>query len=297
MEFLSTAKREQPLSSYSTFGIGGPARYLLEVFTKEELCAAVKEAYQNGIPFILIGKGSNCLFDDKGFDGLVIINKIAYVTLKDAEFEVGAGYSFSLLGVQTARKGWSGLEFASGIPASVGGAIYMNAGANGGETKDCLTEVCYLHPQGEMEIFLRDQIEFRYRYSSFQNMRGAIVSAKFTLVKQEGAREKQLGIVHYRTHTQPYGDKSAGCVFRNPTGHAAGALIEKCGLKGIALGGAQVSTLHANFIINKSQATAEDVVQLAQHVAHTVKEKEGIELEMEIRRIPYRLDDVIHVSR
>lgn len=289
MEFLSTAKREQPLSRYSTFGIGGPARYLLEVFTKEDLSTAIREAHSNSIPFILIGRGSNSLFDDKGFDGLAIINKIAYMTQREEEFEVGAGYSFSLLGVQTARKGWSGLEFASGIPASVGGAVYMNAGANGGETKDCLTEVCYLHPHGECQTFQRGEIEFRYRYSSLQNLKGAIVSAKFRLSKREGAREKQLEIVQYRTQTQPYSDKSAGCVFRNPLGTSAGALIEKCGLKGVSVGGAEVSTLHANFIINKGQASAEDVLQLARRIAKEVKEKEGVELEMEIRRIPYQL--------
>lgn len=289
---LSSAKRDQPLSTYSTFGIGGPARFLLEVSTKEDARAAVIEARKQQVPFLVIGKGSNCLFDDQGFDGLIIVNKISYLHQQDADLDVGAGYNFSLLGVQTARNGWSGLEFASGIPASVGGAVYMNAGANGAETKDCLVEVCYLHPDGEVENFSRDQIDFHYRYSSFQKMQGAILSAKFHLTKKEDARQKQLSIVNYRTKTQPYGDKSAGCVFRNPEGFSAGALIEKCGLKGVKCGGAEVSTLHANFIVNKAQAKAQDVLDLAELVARTVKEKEGVELDMEIRRIPYRLENV-----
>jgi UDP-N-acetylmuramate dehydrogenase len=168
-------------------------------------CAAEK------LRFIVIGKGSNTLFDDRGFDGLVILNKIAFCHFLDGnQISVGAGYNFSLLGVQTARKKLSGLEFASGIPATVGGAVYMNAGANGGETCQSLLEVSYVLNTGELVHFPREKLPFSYRTSPFQTMKGAIVGAKFQLTPSEEARPKQLQIVDYRTKTQPYGDKSAG---------------------------------------------------------------------------------------
>ncbi len=236
---------------------------------------------------MILGKGSNCLFDDRGFDGLVILNKIAFCEFEGPLVHVGAGYSFSLLGTQTARKGWSGLEFASGIPGSVGGAVYMNAGASGAEVCNPLVEVTYVSELGEIQTLARDQIDFSYRFSAFQNRKGAIASAKFLLQPSEEARTKQLGIIDYRTRTQPYGDKSAGCVFRNPQPHSAGALIQQSGLKGKRIGGAEVSTLHANFIVNKDNATSQDILELAAYVKEAVKEKTGVDLEMEIRCIPY----------
>ena len=201
---------------------------------------------------------------------------------------VGAGYSFSLLGTQTARNGWAGLEFASGIPGSVGGAVYMNAGASGSETSNCLLEVSYVNEKAELQILQKKDLSFSYRHSSFQKMKGAITAAKFQLIHSSEARQKQLCIIDYRTKTQPYGDMSAGCVFRNPHPHAAGALIQQAGLKGYSIGGAQVSTLHGNFIVNKGGATAQDVLALAEHVKRSVKEKTGCDLEMEIRCIPYQ---------
>lgn len=275
------------LSEVSTFGIGGPARYYIEAKTVEDLQECIAYCSQNGLPYHLIGKGSNTLFDDRGFNGLAILNKIIFCEYGDRTVSVGAGYSFSLLGAQTARKGWAGLEFASGIPASVGGAVYMNAGANGAETADCLTEVVYIAESGEKLILPKDKLEFSYRHSSFQKMKGAIASAAFQLKPSPEARQKQLSIIEYRTRTQPYGDKSAGCVFRNPGASPAGALIQQSGLKGLRIGGAEVSPLHANFIVNRDKASARDVLELAKHIQKTVKEKTGIELDMEIRLIPY----------
>src|SRR5580692_4745818 len=150
-------ERDVPLASYSTFRIGGPARLLTPVHTLEELQACIAYCLSNQLRYLVIGKGSNCLFDDQGFDGLVILNKIAFCHFEWPLVHVGAGYSFSLLGVQTARKGWSGLEFASGIPGSVGGAIYMNAGANGMETKDALVEVQFLDENNCVHTLTRDQ--------------------------------------------------------------------------------------------------------------------------------------------
>ncbi len=280
---------EKPLNQYSTLGIGGPARFFIEVAKIEKMQALLSYCYQQQLPYIVIGKGSNCLFDDRGFDGLVILNKIAFCQFEWPVVSVGAGYSFSLLGAQTARKGWSGLEFASGIPGSVGGAVYMNAGASGTQTQEVLMEVCYVNEKGGLDVLLKDQITFSYRFSSFHNQKGAIVSAKFLLFPSEEARKKQLSIIEYRTRTQPYSDKSAGCIFRNPFPQSAGALIQQAGLKGTRIGGAEVSTLHANFIVNKGNAKAKDILQLSEHVKKVVKEKTGQDLEMEIRCIPYQI--------
>ncbi len=276
------------LSELSTFGIGGPARYFIEIADVQKMRDLILYAHEASLPYIVIGKGSNSLFDDRGFNGVVILNKIGFCTEeKPGLFHVGAGYSFSLLGVQTARKKWAGLEFASGIPGSVGGAVYMNAGANGSEIKDVLCEVEYVTDQGELKSFAKLELEFSYRFSSFQKQKGAIVSAKFQLMPSEEARQKQLKIIDYRTRTQPYSDPSAGCVFRNPEGNFAGALVEKCGLKGLEVGGAKVSHLHANFIVNDGGATAQDVLKLASLVQEKVHEQTGIKMEREIRYIPY----------
>ncbi len=280
---------EKLLSQFSTFGIGGPARFFIEIAKIEEMQALLSYCNQQQLPFITIGKGSNCLFDDAGFDGLVILNKISFCQFDWPLVSVGAGYSFSLLGSQTARKGWSGLEFASGIPGSVGGAVYMNAGASGTDTQEALMEVTFVNEKGVLEVLKKDQIEFSYRFSSFHNKKGAIVAAKFVLIPSEEARKKQLSIIEYRSRTQPYSDKSAGCIFRNPSPLSAGALIQQAGLKGTRVGGAEVSTVHANFIVNKGKAKASDVLQLSEVVKKTVKEKTGQDLEMEIRCIPYRI--------
>ena len=165
----------------------------------------------------------------------------------------------------------------------------MNAGANGQETKDSLQEVSFIDDQGIFHTYSKGDLEFRYRFSAFQKKKGAIVSAKFCLVPSTEARKKQLSIVEYRTNTQPYGELSAGCVFKNPSPVAAGALIEQAGLKGFCVGDAEVSTKHANFIVNRKEARAEDVLLLAKQIQEKVKEKTGIELEMEVRCIPYQI--------
>jgi len=271
-----------PLSTYSTMGLGGEASFFTKVSTREEMQEALLFAKSKNLPFHVIGKGSNSIFSDSGFKGLCILNKIDFLHTVGPIFHVGSGYSFSLLGAQTAKQNWTGLEFASGIPATVGGAVFMNAGASGKETKDCLISVEFMDSDGQIHYFEKDEIVFSYRKSSFQTMRGAIISATFLLASLEDAREKQLAIIQYRTSTQPYGDKSCGCAFRNPPNHFAGALIEKCGLKGARIGGAEVSTMHANFIVNRENATAQDIAELIAHIQQTVKEKEGIDLEVEV---------------
>jgi UDP-N-acetylmuramate dehydrogenase len=282
-------QENKPLNQVCTFGIGGPARYFATIHTIEEMVLALKKCQQENLRFLILGKGSNCLFDDLGFDGVVLQNKIDFIeNFGNKRFHVGAGYSFSLLGVQTARQGFQGLEFASGIPASVGGAVFMNAGANGHETCETLHSVDFVTPDGAIHTLPKDQLHFSYRTSPFQTMPGAIVGATFQLTPSDDARKKQLEIVQYRQKTQPYKDKSAGCVFRNPPGDHAGKLIETCSLKGFGIGDAEVSTMHANFIVNKGKASSKDILQLIRLVREEVKTKTGFDLESEVRIIPFR---------
>ncbi|MEM1282189.1 MAG: UDP-N-acetylmuramate dehydrogenase [Chlamydiota bacterium] len=279
------------LNKYATLGIGGPAKYFVEVKTIQEMVDVIKLCKEHTHHFIVIGKGSNILFDDRGFHGVVILNKIDFFEdNKQGEFHVGAGYSFSLLGSKTARKGWSGLEFASGIPGTVGGAVFMNAGANGTETMETLKSVDFVNSEGDFVTMEKKEITFKYRYSSFHDWGGAIVGATFSLEPSDVARKRQIEIIEYRTKTQPYGEKSAGCIFRNPAGAHAGQLIEKSGLKGSRIGGAEVSGLHANFIVNTEGASASDVLQLIEHVKSHVKETMNIELQDEVRVISYDKD-------
>jgi UDP-N-acetylmuramate dehydrogenase len=275
------------LSEVSTFGIGGPVRFFAEISTAEEAEEAYAWARKEKLPVLIVGKGSNCLFLDEPFDGLVLLNKIDFCKFEEREIFVGSGFSFSLLGVQSARRGLSGLEFASGIPATVGGAVFMNAGANGKETLEPLVSVTYLYESGEKREFQKEEISYGYRRSCFQSMKGMILSARFRLEGKEDARKSQLDIIQYRMKTQPYKEKSAGCVFRNPSREmSAGALIERCSLKGFSIGGAKVSEMHANFLINTGKATAKEMIELIERVQATVFEKTGVHLEPEIRILP-----------
>jgi UDP-N-acetylmuramate dehydrogenase len=281
------------LKKYCTFNIGGAARYFFETRTIEEMQQALLWCREREIPYLVLGKGSNCLFDDQGFNGAVILNKIDFMNNPSPSvFHAGAGYSFALLGVQTARKGWSGLEFASGIPASVGGAVYMNAGANGTETCQALSSVDYIDEEGHFIVIPRSELQFSYRFSPFQKRKGAIAGATFTLTPKPEARQQQIEIVNKRKQTQPYGSMSAGCIFLNPTNNHAGKLIEQCGLKGFSVGEAQVSDVHANFLINTGNATCNDMLALIDLVKTRVKEATGIELHSEVRRIPYKAENI-----
>ena len=269
------------LSEYCTYTIGGPAKELILVETREELAYA----FSLGKRYIIIGKGSNALFDDRGFNGLVIVNRIQGIEWKEESVTVGSGYSFALLGTQASRKGFAGLEFASGIPGSVGGAIAMNAGAGKAEVKDVCESVEFMHETGEIETF-RD-IEFSYRHSPFQGMKGGVVSATFRLTPSAAAKQFQENLLAYRMCTQPYKSRSCGCVFRNPTGDSAGRLIDSLGLKGFMKGGAKISEKHGNFIVNESGAKAADILALIEEIQKKVHDQTGIHLEPEVKYIPY----------
>lgn len=275
------------LKLFTTLKIGGPARFLARARTVSAMQEMLAYCYASNLNFLILGKGSNTLFDDKGFDGLVILNKITTLEQKEHLFFVGGGYNFSRLGTLTAQKGWSGLEFACAIPATVGGAVYMNAGASGQETADVLEEVMFVDERGESYSLPRSSLRFGYRFSSFQEKKGAIVGASFSLHKSEEAQKKQKELLSYRVKTQPLSERSAGCAFRNPKELAAGKLIEECGMKGLRRGGAQVSPLHANFILNIGGATSQEILDLIAEVKERVYAEKKILLEEEIRYIPY----------
>ena len=275
------------LADVSTLGIGGPARYFSLAHSPEEMATMLGHCHRASLPFFILGKGSNCLFDDQGFNGLVIQNHIDYLKHEGSTFTAGGGYSFARLGKETARKGFTGLEFAAGIPATVGGAIYMNAGASGQETEKRLKAVTFVTEAGEIRHFQREELVFSYRTSPFQKWRGAIVEGVFELEKLEEAKKNQRDLLDYRLKTQPYKDKSAGCAFRNPPGTAAGRLIEECGLKGMQIGGARVSSQHANFIVNVGGSTAADFRALLILIQETIYLQRGIHLETEICQVPY----------
>lgn len=274
------------LKEFSTFNIGGPIRFFAEIKTEIEMQEAFFACKKDNIPILILGKGSNCLFSDAGYSGAVLLNRIDFCHWQDERVTVGAGFSFSYLGMQSAKKGFCGLEFAAGIPASVGGAIWMNAGAEKQETSFSLFSVRFLHCSGEFSEFSKNELQFGYRSSSFQAMHGAIISAVFKLMPSSHARSKQLQLLEKRKEAQPLHEKSAGCIFRNPKiGPSAGALIDQVGLKGFGVGGAYVSEMHANFIVNRGGATSGDVKELIAVIQKKVHEKTGVHLEPEVRII------------
>lgn len=285
---LIQLQKNKSLKELSTLGIGGLADYYFEATSIESMKQAITTCRSQGLDYLVIGKGSNCLFDDRGFQGAILHNKIDFFkTPSLGLYYVGGGYSFSLLGSQTARADYGGLEFASGIPASVGGAVFMNAGASGAQTCDPLVSVDYIDDEGFFHRLRKEELVFGYRTSTFQQLKGAIVGATFELAPSKDARQKQLEIIRYRLKTQPYKDKSAGCIFRNPNAGHAGKLIEDCGLKNFSIGEAKVSDHHANFLINVGSASHFDFLALMHHIKTTVEEKRNIHLESEVRIVPH----------
>jgi len=291
-------KFDYPLKYASTIGIGGPADLFIEVHSKPQMLAAIAYCKDHNHNYMVIGKGSNVLFSDLGFKGAVILNKIDFCDdLGSGLFYAGAGFSFSLLGTRTAKDGWSGLEFAAGIPASVGGAVYMNAGANGTDTASHIKAIEYIDDKGQEHVLIREDIDFGYRFSSFQKMpQSVIVAATFALHPNTSARAMQLKIIAHRTLSQPLREKSAGCIFQNDSQKSAGALIDECNLKGVSVGDAEVSSMHANFIINKGNATASDVLALILCIQEELKVKKNIHLRTEIQIIPHSVDNLLSES-
>lgn len=277
-------KQNEPLCAHCTMRIGGAASYAAFPHTAAELSLLLKEAAAQGVRCFVAGNGSNLLFDDAGFDGLVIFTtEMRAVTWRENTVRAECGASFTALAREAARRGLSGLEFACGIPGTVGGAVYMNAGAYGAETADILVTSTYLS-DGEIRNRENGEHAFSYRSSVYQTNREVIIDAEFALVPDDPAavQARSEQNVRARRNKQPLEYPNAGSIFKRPKGTFAGALIEGAGLKGLRIGGAAVSEKHAGFIINRGGATAEDVRRLIDAIQAAVFQQYGISLETEI---------------
>ena len=278
----------EPMKAHTTFKIGGAADVCITVGTVEELRAAVSACRETETPWMILGRGSNLLVSDDGIAGAVILLDGDFKSLSaDGDtITAGAGVSLSKVCTVAAENSLAGLEFAYGIPGSVGGAVYMNAGAYGGETKDVVAEVTYMTPDGTVGTLTNEQLAFGYRTSVFKQNDNIILFSKYKLTPDDrGAILARMDDYMNRRRTkQPLEYPSAGSVFKRPVGAFAGSLIEQCGLKGKKVGGAQVSEKHAGFIINAGGATCCDVMNLVRLVQDTVKSRTGYELECEIIR-------------
>lgn len=276
----------EPLAPHTTWKIGGPADVLLIPGSKEQLVEAVKLLYRHQVPWTVLGRGSNMLVSDKGIRGVVLKLGPLLETLRfegDVAYAGGA-YSFIKLSVMAGKEGLTGLEFAGGIPGTVGGAVYMNAGAHGSDVSRILLRAEVLLPTGDLVMMQQADFEYAYRHSLLQKQPGIVIEAVFQL--KAGDRKEIAGAMaaykDRRLRTQPLQLACAGSVFRNPEGHHAAKLIEEAGLKGLRVGGAEVSPLHANFIVNTGQATAQDVLTLIEQVQRLVLETYGVSLVPEV---------------
>ncbi len=284
------ASRDVPMAAHTSFRIGGPAQLFLEPGSRAVLSLALQRAAEEGIPVTLMGNGTNLLVSDSGVEGLVIKLGPAFsgVELREeGRVWAQAGSLLSGLANFAAEKGLMGLEFAAGIPGSVGGALAMNAGAYGGEIKDVLCEIEYLdRATGALLCRAPLEGELGYRQSAFSWPGRVAVAATFRLLPDDGGMQARMReYAQSRKTKQPLSYPSAGSTFKRPAGHFAGALIQAAGLKGARVGGAQVSELHAGFIINQGGATSADVRGLIELVQKRVLEESGIKLEPEIKFI------------
>ena len=288
-KILGEVTLNYPLKEHASFKIGGVAELFVCPNNLMELMNTLSILKENNIPWFLLGAGSNLLIKDTGVKGAVIKlgDGFDYAHAKNDYILAGAGVSLAKLSAEAKNAELTGLEFASGIPGTLGGAIYMNAGAYGGEMKDVISEVSYIDTDGVVKTISCEECDFGYRKSAFSMGDKIIISAKLTLNK--GNKDEIIATMRdlnaKRKEKQPLEYPSAGSTFKRPEGHFAGALIEEAGLKGYAIGGAQVSEKHAGFVINTGNATAKDVCELIAYVQKTVKEKSGVDLEPEVKII------------
>lgn len=285
---------DEPMKNHTSFKIGGPAAALCAPKDRQQLRELVGFVQREGVDSWYIGNGSNLLVSDAGLNGIAILLDSSF----DGEIELDgtvllspAGKKLSAVCAAACAAGLTGLEFAYGIPGSVGGAVYMNAGAYGGEMKDRLIWVEYLAPTGEIVRLEQEQMGLSYRHSRFmeEGMQGScIVRAAFGLQRGEKAaiQSEMDRILNQRRQKQPLEYPSAGSTFKRPQGAFAAQLIDECGLKGFTVGGAQVSEKHAGFVINTGKATCADVLELTRQVRECVQEKTGYLLELEVRQLP-----------
>ena len=279
----------ESMKNHTTFKIGGPADIFLMPKTEEQIANVLKIAKENNYPVFILGNGSNLLVGDKGIRGAVLClyKNLNRLEVSGDEIYAGAGVLLSAVSAMAANSGLSGFEFASGIPGTIGGAVYMNAGAYGPEMKDVIVSVRCMDGDGNIMELKNEECEFGYRRSCFTN--GDMVILGCTIKLQHGnideIRATISDLTKRRVTKQPVEKPSAGSTFKRPEGYFAGTLIEEAGLKGKKCGGAEVSEKHAGFIINSGNATAKDVLDLIEFVKKTVFEKNGVMLEPEVKLV------------
>ncbi|OQX54777.1 MAG: UDP-N-acetylenolpyruvoylglucosamine reductase [Candidatus Cloacimonas sp. 4484_209] len=288
-ELSGTVLWNEPMRRHTTFKIGGPADAIIIPSNETNLQHILKIASQNQIPVTVIGNGSNLLVSDSGIDGIIIKISGCFnnVTIQDRKIIAGAGCYLSRLTKLTADFGLSGLEFAAGIPGTVGGAVVTNAGTHEMEIGNFITKIRAMNYDGELIELSKEELKFGYRYTALQERDVIVLNVEMELLKGDRKEIKKKIKMHLerRKKKQPLNFHSAGSVFKNPPNDYAGRLIEACGCKGMRVGDAEVSKLHANFIVNCGNARANDVLKLMTKIRETVFQKYGIELEPEIKII------------
>lgn len=295
-ELAEEVRVDEIMKSHTSFRVGGPADLFAEPKDTEEIAALISAAKALKIPFFLMGNGSNLVISDEGIEGLVIHlgEKFSHIESEpdpnDPEKElvrVTAGTLLTRLSSFATKSGLAGLEFASGIPGSVGGAVFMNAGAYDHDMSEVVEEVSCITKDGQVKTVRKEELDFSYRNSVFMKEGGIVTEALLSLSRgnAEEISSKVREYTEKRTKSQPLNFPSAGSMFKRPVGHYTGALIEQCGLKGTCVGGAQVSEKHAGFVINKGDATASDIDGLVKKIQSEVKAKFDVDLEREVRFI------------
>lgn len=283
-------KQDAPLGSYSSLQIGGNAKVAAWPTNEEEIIQLITAAKTHQIPYYILGNCSNVLVMDEGFNGLAILfgksgnnfNKIE--AMDELTVRCESGVSLRDLCNYAYDHSLTGVEFGYGIPASIGGAVFMNAGAFDGEIKDIIVECTFINEQQEIVTFSKEELQLSYRHSYFHDHNCCILSAVFQLKPgdKEAIREKMDGFLHRRVTNQPLEYPSAGSTFKRPGGAYAAKLIDDCGLKGYRIGGAMVSMKHTGFVINYDHATSKDVLEIVDHIKKVVKEQTGYQLECEM---------------
>lgn len=283
-------KEGELLSNHTTFRIGGAAKYFAVPKNEEEIMEAVDFAIVKDLPYYILGKGSNVLFADEGYPGVVIeigagMEKVERIG--DTGIRAQAGVSLSSLATFAAREGLSGLEFAGGIPGTLGGAVTMNAGAYGGEMKDVIVSAKVMDEEGAVQELSCEELQLGYRTSIVQKKQLVVLEAEFSLKpgETETIQNTMKELNAKRREKQPLEYPSAGSTFKRPEGYFAGKLIEDAGLRGYRVGDAQVSEKHCGFVVNRGKATCAEVIQLIEDVQKEVKEQFGVQLEPEVRII------------
>lgn len=288
-EALPAVREQKSLKPFTTFKVGGPAEFFIEPKTDDDLIKAITTAQQLHLPYTFLSGGSNVLVADAGIRGLVIHPKNDQYVVADHTLTAGTGLSLGRLVAICGKNGLAGLEFLAGIPGTVGGAVYGNAGWPSIAIGNFVSDVSVITTDRRQTHWNREECEFVYRHSRLKQEKVAIINATFGLTAGDPATIRATinkNIMEKNKH-QPASDASSGCIFKNPAGASAGKLIDEAGLQGKIIGGAQISTVHGNFVINTGTATAEDIVMLISYIKQQIRDTFNIQLQEEVNYLGF----------